>query len=444
MGSITGYKADRLQIIENTTIVSGSVTDTGNLVLQTREGAQIDAGYVRGATGAIGPDRPLIAGMVSIFTGSTPPSGWMFCDGAAVSRTTYSELYAAIGTAYGSGDGSTTFNLPDLKGRTPVGLDVTQTEFNTLGGKGGEKAHVLTIPEMPAHTHTVLGFKGVDDLNFSGNTGRLQASDYLTPYDQNTSSTGGGAAHNNLQPYNTVNFVISIGNVGTAAAAAEDYVGRGTTAERDTIFGVPGTDATRVALANRRIVWFNTDLGWEESYFATTGKSGLVVTGLVANASSGWYPTGASATTPAMLWEAQSQVTPAASSFIAGWGWIRKRGGASWWDSDAGGSKVKVLKHGRYSARGWTTQATGSGTSNWHLRQTTTDGTTVVRNVDGNAFPQHPSLYTRVHMEVDDIIIEPGQFIGMFTTNGGILSHVGSQVMGQFSLRYLGPPLVME
>jgi hypothetical protein len=74
-------------------------------------------------------------------------------DGAAVSRTTYSDLFALIGTTYGAGNGSTTFNVPNLKGRVPVGLDGSQTEFDALGEAGGEKAHVLTIGEMPAHTH---------------------------------------------------------------------------------------------------------------------------------------------------------------------------------------------------------------------------------------------------------------------------------------------------
>jgi hypothetical protein len=60
-------------------------------------------------------------GMVAAYAGSSAPSGWLLCDGTAVSRTTYSALFAAIGTSYGAGDGSTTFNLPDLRGRVPVG-----------------------------------------------------------------------------------------------------------------------------------------------------------------------------------------------------------------------------------------------------------------------------------------------------------------------------------
>jgi microcystin-dependent protein len=432
-----------MKVIENTTVVSASVNDMGNLILATREGAQIDAGYVRGFTGVIGPDRPLIAGMVSIFGGSTPPSGWMFCDGSAVSRTTYSELFTAIGVTYGTGDGSTTFNLPDLRGRVPVGLDLTQIEFNNLGAKGGEKTHLLTTAEMPAHNHTIKGYSGVDDLNFTGLNGAFAASDAVTPFDQQTQSTGGGTAHNNLQPYNVVNFIISIGNVGAAAAAVEDYVGRGTTAERDTIFGVPSTDPTRVALANRKIVWFNTDWGWEESYYATTGKPGLTALGLVSQASSGWYPTGPG---PAMLWEPVSfNVATANQTFLGGWGWVRKRGGSAWWDSPDG-KIVQIKRYGRYSARAWTVQGTGSLAANWHLRVVGSDMTTIIKNVDGNAFPQNTGLYTRAHMEYEEALLEPNQYVGMFYAAANSISvHVGGLApQGQLSIRYVGPPLVME
>jgi microcystin-dependent protein len=77
----------------------------------------------------------------------------LICDGSAVSRTTYPSLFAAIGIKYGPGDGSTTFNLPNLKGRTPVGKDTAQTEFAALAQNGGEKTHLLTAAEMPAHSH---------------------------------------------------------------------------------------------------------------------------------------------------------------------------------------------------------------------------------------------------------------------------------------------------
>lgn len=441
MGSYTGYTAARLKQIEDTTVTTGSVNEMGNLVLGTREGAKIDAGYVRGATGVIGPDRPQVAGVISLFGGSTPPSGWLFCDGSAVSRNTYSELFSAIGTTYGAGDGTATFNLPDFKGRVAAGLDLTQSEFDTLGEMGGAKTHTLTQAEMPAHTHTIKGYSGVDDLNFTGLNGAFAASDAVTPFDQQTASVGGGGAHNNLQPYTTVNYIISVGNAGTPVAPPENYVGRGTTAERDNLFGVPSTDPQRVALANRKIIWFNTDTGWEESYYATTGKPGLTAIGLVAQATSGWYPTGPG---PSMLWEANATFGTSASVFAGGWGWARKRGGAAWWNSPDG-KLIQIMRYGRYAIRVWSVQQAGSGTMNYHLRVTGSDKSTIVKNVDGNAFNLNGSLYTRMHAEYDDALLEPNQYVGLWVANGIANIHVGSIApTGQFSIRYLGPPLVLE
>jgi len=92
------------------------------------------------------------SGVVSEFAGTAAPAGWMLCNGAAISRTTYAALFAAIGTAYGVGDGSTTFNLPNLQGRVPVGKAGSGTFLN-LGATGGEETHVTTIAEMPSHDH---------------------------------------------------------------------------------------------------------------------------------------------------------------------------------------------------------------------------------------------------------------------------------------------------
>lgn len=86
---------------------------------------------------------------------ATAPPGWLLCDGAAVRRDTYPALFTAIGTTYGAGDGTTTFNLPNLKGRCIVMRDAAQVEFDVLGESGGAKTHVLTAAETPAHTHTV-------------------------------------------------------------------------------------------------------------------------------------------------------------------------------------------------------------------------------------------------------------------------------------------------
>lgn len=89
-------------------------------------------------------------GSVTPFAGQSAPSGWLLCNGAAVSRTTYAALYAIIGTTYGSGNGSSTFNLPDMQGRFPLGADTAYAR----GAKGGEESHILTVDEMPSHTHT--------------------------------------------------------------------------------------------------------------------------------------------------------------------------------------------------------------------------------------------------------------------------------------------------
>ena len=93
------------------------------------------------------------AGAMLHYAGSAAPSGWLICDGSAVSRATYPQLFANIGTTFGAGDGSTTFNLPDTRGKIPVGKHTSGT-FVTLGASGGEENHVLVTAEMPSHTHT--------------------------------------------------------------------------------------------------------------------------------------------------------------------------------------------------------------------------------------------------------------------------------------------------
>lgn len=184
-------------------------------------------------------------GTVSQTARATAPTGYLICDGSAISRTTYSDLFTAIGTAYGSGDGSTTFNVPNLKGKVPVGRDSSQTEFDTLGETGGAKTHTLTTDELPAHahsmahTHTFSGTTSTDGYH-AHNTwnlytvaagggavmtgapgdGRGNATDgqgsHSHTYSGTTSASsasttgnaGTGAAHNNLQPYVVLNYII--------------------------------------------------------------------------------------------------------------------------------------------------------------------------------------------------------------------------------------------
>jgi len=90
-------------------------------------------------------------GCISPYAGSTAPGGWLLCDGTAHSRSTYAALFALIGTSYGSGNGSTTFNVPNLKDRFVLGKGDT---YSSLGGTGGSSSVTLTTDELPAHTHT--------------------------------------------------------------------------------------------------------------------------------------------------------------------------------------------------------------------------------------------------------------------------------------------------
>ena len=106
-------------------------------------------------------------GAITAYAGADAPTGWLLCYGQAVSRLTYSALFEAIGTTYGIGDGYSTFNVPDLRGRVIAGQDdmggtsanrltgVTgSVNGDTLGGTGGAETHTLSTAEMPAHTHT--------------------------------------------------------------------------------------------------------------------------------------------------------------------------------------------------------------------------------------------------------------------------------------------------
>lgn len=93
------------------------------------------------------------AGTVSQFAGSSAPGGWLLCRGQEVSRSTYAVLFSVVGTTFGAGNGSSTFNVPNLMGRVPVGVSTSDNDF-LLAKTGGAKTHVLTTAQLPAHSHT--------------------------------------------------------------------------------------------------------------------------------------------------------------------------------------------------------------------------------------------------------------------------------------------------
>lgn len=140
------------------------------------------------------------------------PNGWLQCAGQAVGRAAYVALFQAIGTQFGVGDGVTTFNVPDFRGRMPLGIGTGTaagaTAWGTVGtqptsGAGGEQTHVLSTAEMPSHTH-IIGVSGTAAAGSPfGNTTVNALDNQVT-----SGATGGGGSHNILPPISVVYFII--------------------------------------------------------------------------------------------------------------------------------------------------------------------------------------------------------------------------------------------
>jgi len=153
------------------------------------------------------------------YAGTSAPTGWLLCFGQAVSRTTYASLFAVVSTTYGVGDGSTTFNLPDLRGRVVAGEDdMGGTSANrltnqsggvdgdVLGAAGGSETHTLTTAQLAAHTHTVpyaTSSAGSGLPRYETNSTDPEGNTAV-----NTGSAGSGSAHNNVQPTFILNYII--------------------------------------------------------------------------------------------------------------------------------------------------------------------------------------------------------------------------------------------
>src|SRR5258708_2155579 len=151
---------------------------------------------------------------IRIMSFGFPPKGWALCDGQLLPINQNQALFSLLGTTFG-GDGRVNFGLPDLQGRTPIHVG----SGHTLGERGGEQAHTLSIAELPTHTHTLNGSSNAGTLIIP--TGNLlgsspsqmyQAPDNnLTPMNPaSIANVGGSQAHLNMQPFLTLNFSIAL------------------------------------------------------------------------------------------------------------------------------------------------------------------------------------------------------------------------------------------
>lgn len=198
------------------------------------DGANVPLANVTGHTQSVHTALGLRASMVGevvMSARSDVPTGWLECNGQAISRTTYSALFSSMGTTYGVGNGTTTFNLPNLAGRVPIGAGTLGSDTYARGSTGGEAAHALTTAELAAHTHApgtlATGSNGNHAHNVSvGPSGGLSqvaqetttntlsqvVSGFTGSHTHSltgaTASTGSGTAHENRPPYLGVTFLV--------------------------------------------------------------------------------------------------------------------------------------------------------------------------------------------------------------------------------------------
>lgn len=250
MATITGLTAERMLEIEGQSVVSGEIVNN-HLILTKFDGTTVDAGVLPpGPTGPVGPAGGLMPGELRMWPGSALPSvasygKWVWADGGVYPVATYPKAAAAIATEWrtfgGASDpGGSNFRVPDMRGVVPVGMDampggaranrMTRSVAITIAGKTGEETHVITIPEMPAHTHAgtatipnhthVLGTAAAG----SGNAGATDDGRGGYGYGNketggvvgggsgsvSLNNTGGSGSHENVQPSVFIPYIVKL------------------------------------------------------------------------------------------------------------------------------------------------------------------------------------------------------------------------------------------
>ena len=215
----------------------------------------------------------------------------------------------------------------------------------------------------------------------------------------------------------------------------------GTTAERDALFGVPASDPARVELANAMPVWFNTDFGWWESYYAVSGLAGLAVQGLVAGTASAWYPVGLG---PSIrLVPNGAQAVAGSGQRITAWaapgtGSSRRRGGAGYFTYTNG--FITIVRSGVYRVHAHTLIQAGAGTVLLY----------VIGSVSGNLGVQSTTLNgtwaTTNSIDVAEVYLQAGDVLRYTSESGAYALNQGGDgslaTAGEFAIRYLRPSLV--
>jgi microcystin-dependent protein len=172
-------------------------------------------------------------GSIITYAVNSAPDGWLICDGSSVSRTTYSELFAIISTTYGVGNGSTTFSLPNLQGKTIFGLNSNDSDFNSVGETGGNKTVTLTEDEIPSHSHT------------------------------GTTDSSGVHTHGITDPGHTHNVSRTLQTTGSNTSASQDGTG-----------GEPDVTTTVTTTSTSSTTGISINSGGAHTHSFTTGATG--------------------------------------------------------------------------------------------------------------------------------------------------------------------------
>jgi microcystin-dependent protein/predicted acyltransferase (DUF342 family) len=197
--------------LDSTVTVAGAAVFKGDVHVSSKVCASAYYGDGSNLTGSI-PTGTILPWSVTV-----APTGYVLCDGTAISRSTYSDLFAVVSSLYGSGDGSSTFNVPDLRGRFMAGWNAGTSRLtsvtadmvvgDSMAATGGRQDVTLAVAQIPVHTHELTSIFS-SNAEFGGADGLKRDDTLETGASMNTSSAGGGGSHSNIPPVLMINYVI--------------------------------------------------------------------------------------------------------------------------------------------------------------------------------------------------------------------------------------------